>query len=64
MSIDSKRILSWIFFAVGIFAFSIIFNTIGLIFGLQIREETGSSAALIANAVALIIWAISFFVMW
>ena len=59
MNRESKTILSWVFFVVGIFILAVVFNTIGLILGLQVREKGGSSAPAIANGIALGVWAVS-----
>ena len=64
MSRESKNILSWVFAVIGIFFLSVVFNTLGLIFGLQVREEGGSSAPAIVNGVLLLIWAISMFMIF
>jgi len=56
MNTESKSIIAWVFFIVGLFAFSIIFNTIGLVLGTQIREGGGSSAPMIANGIALVLY--------
>ena len=55
MSRESKNILSWVFAVIGAFFFPVIFNTLGLIFGLQVRDEGGSSAPAIVNGVLLLI---------
>lgn len=62
MSKESKNILSWVFAVVGFFFLSVVFNTLGLIFGLQVREEGGSSVPAVVNGVFLIIWALSMFI--
>ena len=64
MNRDSKNILSWVFAFVGLFFLSVVFNTTGLILGLQVREEGGSSAPAIVNGVLLLIWALSVFTLF
>ena len=64
MSKESKNILSWVFAVIGFFYLSIVFNTLGLIFGLQVREEGGSPVPAIVNGVLLLIWALSMFVIF
>ena len=64
MNRESKNILSWVFGVVGLFFLSVVFNTIGLILGLQVREEGGSSAPAIVNGVSLLFWALSMFVLF
>lgn len=58
MNRDSKNMLSWAFAGVGFLFLSVVFNTIGLILGLQVKEEGGSSAPAIVNGVSLLFWAI------
>ena len=57
MSGESKNILSALFAVIGFFFLSVVFNTLGLIFGLQARDEGGSSVPAIFNGVFLLIWA-------
>ena len=64
MSRESKNILSWVFAVIGFFFLSVVFNTLGLIFGLQVREEGGSPVPAIVNGVLLLIWALSMFVIF
>ena len=64
MSIESKNILSWVFAVIGFFFLSVVFNTLGLIFGLQVREEGGSPVPAIVNGVLLLIWALSMFMLF
>ena len=64
MSRESKNILSWVFAVVGFFFLSVVFNTLGLVFGLQVREEGGSSVPAIVNGVLLLIWALSMFMIF
>lgn len=59
MNTDTKNILSWVFAVVGFFVLSVVFNTIGLILGLKVREEGGSSAPAIVNGVLLLFWALT-----
>ena len=55
MSLDNKKLLSWICCIVGFFAFAIIFNSIGIYLGMQIKEESDDIKPLIANVVVLIL---------
>lgn len=64
MSTETKNILSWVFAVIGFFYLSIVFNTLGLVFGLQVREEGGSSVPAIVNGVLLLIWALSMFMIF
>ena len=64
MNRDTKNILSWVFAVVGLFFLAVVFNTIGLILGLQVREEGGSSAPAIVNGVSLLFWALSMFMIF
>lgn len=64
MSIESKNILSWVFAVIGFFFLSVVFNTLGLVFGLQVREEGGSSVPAVVNGVLLLIWALSMFMIF
>ena len=64
MSRESKNILSWVFAVIGIFFLSVVFNTLGLIFGLQVREEGGSSVPAVVNGVLLLIWAFRMFMIF
>ena len=64
MNRDTKNMLSWVFVFVGLLFLSVVFNTIGLILGLQVREEGGSSAPAIANGVSLLLWALSMFIIF
>ena len=64
MSLKSKEILSWVFFVVGIFVLAVVFNTIGLILGLQIKDKGGSVAPAIANGISLIFWAFTMLVLF
>ena len=64
MSRESKNILSWVFAVIGLFFLAVVFNTLGLIFGLQVREEGGSSVPAIVNGVLLLMWAVSMFVIF
>lgn len=64
MSRESKNILSWVFAVIGLFFLSVVFNTLGLVFGLQVREEGGSSAPAIVNGVLLLFWAFSMFMLF
>ena len=64
MNRDTKNILSWVFAFVGLLFLSVVFNTIGLILGLQVREEGGSSAPAIANGVSLLLWALTMFMLF
>lgn len=64
MNTTSKTIISWVTFVIGLIAFSIIFNTIGLVLGLQVKEEGGSIAPAIANVVALGFWLLGILVMF
>lgn len=64
MSTETKNILSWVFAVIGLFFLSVVFNTLGLVFGLQVREEGGSSAPAIVNGVLLLIWALSMFMIF
>ena len=59
MSTTNKTIISWVTFVIGLMVFSIVFNTIGLVLGLQVKEEGGSIAPAIANIVALGFWLLS-----
>lgn len=64
MSTETKNILSWVFAVIGFFFLSVVFNTLGLVFGLQVREEGGSPVPAIVNGVLLLIWALSMFVIF
>lgn len=64
MSRESKNILSWVFAVIGFFFLSVVFNTLGLVLGLQVREEGGSSAPAIVNGVLLLIWAFNMFMLF
>lgn len=64
MNKESKNILSWVFAVIGFFFLSVVFNSIGLILGLQVREEGGSSAPAIVNGVGLLIWALTMFMIF
>ena len=64
MSTETKNILSWVFAVIGFFYLSIVFNTLGLVFGLQVREEGGSPVPAIVNGVLLLIWALSMFMIF
>ena len=64
MSTTNKTIISWVTFVIGLIAFSIVFNTIGLILGLQVKEEGGFIAPAVANVVALGFWLLSMLFMF
>ena len=64
MSTETKNILSWVFAVIGFFFLSVVFHTLGLIFGLQVREEGGSSVPAIVNGVLLLFWAFSMFMLF
>ena len=64
MNRDTKNILSWVFAVVGLLFLSVVFNTIGLVLGLQVREEGGSSAPAIANGASLLLWALTMFTLF